>query len=84
MSWLDFADLSDHGSVIVLQALKVLVGQQPSFSGMGHGSVQARDVHTDMGVQARDVHIDTGFVSEVGGCDNWQYSSLNFFHAIFT
>ena len=50
MSWLDFADLSDHGSVIVLQALKVLVGQQPSFSGMGHGSVQARDVHTDTGL----------------------------------
>ena len=51
-------NLSNHGPVIVLQALQVHLGQWPSFTGMEHGTPQARVVHM-------------GFVREVAGCENW-------------
>ena len=35
---LDTADLSDHGPIIVLQALQVRLGKWPSFTGMEHGA----------------------------------------------
>ena len=55
--WLDNADLSDHGSVIVLQ---VCLDQWQSFTRMEHGTPHKRAV--DMA---------TGLVRKVTGCKNW-------------
>ena len=54
--WLDTADLSDHGPAIVLQVLKIHLGQWPSFNGIEHGAGHARA---------------TGLVREVASCENW-------------
>ena len=44
--WFDIADLSDRGPVIVLQVLKIWLGQCPaSFTGMEHRTLHERDVH---------------------------------------
>ena len=53
---------SDHGPLIVLQVLKVQLGQQPSFTGMEHCAPHARAVH-----------MATCIVRNMGGCENWQY-----------
>ena len=58
--WFDIADLSDHGPVIVLQALKVCLDQWPSFTCIEH--------HT---LYERAVHMATRLVREVAGCENW-------------
>ena len=58
--WLDTAELSDHGPIIVLQALEVHLGQWRSFTGQEHGALQARAVY-----------MATGLVREVAGCENW-------------
>ena len=59
-SRLDTADLSDHGPIIALQALQVLLGQWSSFTGIEHGAPHARAVY-----------ISTCLVREVAGCENW-------------
>ena len=56
----DIADLSDHGPVIVLQVLKVWLGQQPSFNGMEHPTLHERALH-----------MATGLAREVARCENW-------------
>ena len=54
---------SGHGPVIVLQVLKVQLGQQPSLTGMEHHAPHARAVHMATGLVS---------VSEMTGGENWQ------------
>ena len=70
--WLDFADLSDHCPVILLQMLAVWLCQWPSLIVMEHCTLHTRAVHVAM-------HLEKEVWEERTGS-----SSLNFFQAVFT
>ena len=65
MLWLDTADLSDHGPIILLQ---VRLGRWPSFTGMEHGTPHARAVY-----------MAAGIVTEVAGHENLAQGYKTFF-----
>ena len=48
---LDFADLSDHCPVILLQILAVWLCQWPSLIGMVHCTMHTRAVHVAMSLE---------------------------------
>ena len=69
---LDFADLSDHCPVILLQMLVVWLCQWPSLIVMEHCTLHTRAIHVAMLLEKEVWEERTGS------------SSLNFFQAVFT